>query len=86
LVSLADLDYPGWSVSVDGRSAESIRIAELFRGTNVTVGEHRLTWTYRPRCVVVGAAISVATLLLLAVVAHVRFWHPERFTDQVPNL
>ncbi len=86
LVSLTDLDYPGWSVSVDGRSAESIRVAELFRGVNVAVGEHRLTWTYRPRCVAFGAAISVATLLLLAAVAHVRFWHPERFIDQVPKL
>jgi hypothetical protein len=74
LVSLADLDYPGWSVSVDGRSAESIRVAELFRGVSVSAGEHRLDWTYRPRCVVFGAAISVATLLLLAAVALVRFF------------
>ncbi len=75
---LADLDYPGWSVTVDGRPAESIRIDGQFRGVRLEAGSHRVVWSYRPRSVLWGAVISVATFLFLAVVAHVRFWHPAR--------
>lgn len=75
---LADLDYPGWSVTVDDRPAESIRIDGQFRGVRIDAGSHRVVWSYRPRSVLWGAVISVGTLLLLAAVAHVRFWHPTK--------
>jgi hypothetical protein len=75
---LNDLNYPGWSVTVDGQAAESLRIDDLFRGVRLETGSHRVVWSYRPRSIHVGAAISVASLLLLAAVAHVRFWHPRR--------
>jgi len=75
---LRDLDYPCWSVTVDGLPAESLRIDNLFRGVRVDAGEHHVVWTYRPRSFLIGVAISVVTLLLLAGVAHIRFWHPQR--------
>ena len=74
---LADLDYPGWSVSVDGHAAESLRIDNLFRGVQLDPGSHRVVWSYRPRSVLTGAAISLGTLLFLAALAHLRFWHPR---------
>ena len=75
---LADLDYPGWSVTVDGHAAESLRIDNLFRGVRLEPGSHRVAWSYQPRSVLIGAAITMVTLLMLAAAAHVRFWHPQR--------
>ncbi len=75
---LADLDYPGWSVTVDGRPAESYRIDGQFRGVRLDPGSHRVVWNYRPSSILWGAAISLGTLLFLAAVAHVRFWYPAR--------
>lgn len=75
---LLDLDYPGWTVTVDGQPAKSLRIDKLFRGVKLEAGAHQVVWSYRPRSVWVGAVISVITLLLLAAAAHVRFWHPQR--------
>ncbi|MFM9960573.1 MAG: YfhO family protein, partial [Planctomycetaceae bacterium] len=75
---LLDLDYPGWSVTVDGQPAEPLRIDKLFRGVKLEAGSHSVVWSYRPRSVLVGAAISVVTLLMLAAAAHIRFWHPQR--------
>ena len=84
---LADLDYPGWSVTVDGHAAESLRIDNLFRGVRLEPGSHRVAWSYQPRSVKVGAVISLVTLLMLAAAAHVRFWHPQRLAwleDPIP--
>lgn len=78
ILVLADLDYPGWSVTIDDRPAESIRVDGQFRGVRLDPGSHRVVWSYRPRSVLWGAAISLGTLLFLATVAHVRFWHPGR--------
>lgn len=78
MLVLADLDYPGWSVTVDGQPAASIRVDGQFRGVRLEPGSHRVVWSYRPRSVQWGAAISLGTLLFLAAVAHVRFWHPGR--------
>lgn len=75
---LADLDYPGWSVTVDGHPAESIRVDGQFRGVRLDTGSHRVIWSYRPHSVRWGAVVSLGTLLFLAAVAHVRFWHPQR--------
>ncbi len=86
LLMLADLDYPGWNVEIDDQPAAIQRVDGIFRGVAVPAGGHVVTWKYRPRSVFFGAVISVATLLLLAAVAHVRFWHPRRFSDQVPKL
>jgi hypothetical protein len=75
---LADLDYPGWTVTVDGQPAESLRIDNLFRGVRLDGGKHHVVWTYRPRSFLLGATLSLGTFLFLAAVAHIRFWHPCR--------
>jgi hypothetical protein len=78
VLMLADLEDSGWSVTVDDRAAESQRVRGQFRGVSIAAGQHRVVWSYRPRSVVWGAAISLATGLLLAAIAHVRFWHPTK--------
>ncbi len=75
---LLDLDYPGWSVTVDGHAAEPLRIDNLFRGVRLEPGSHEVIWRFQSRSVLIGAVISLVTLSILAAAAHVRFWHPQR--------
>jgi hypothetical protein len=78
LLALLDLMSPEWQVTIDGAPAEPLRVEGTFRGARVAAGTHHVAWTYRPRSVYWGAAVSVAAFLILAAVAHVRFWHPHR--------
>ncbi|MFN0050686.1 MAG: hypothetical protein ACKV0T_00755 [Planctomycetales bacterium] len=73
---LTDLAYPGWRVTVDGRSAEGTVVEGTFRGVLLEPGPHTVVWSYRSRSIWVGGGISVMTGLLLAGIAHIRFWHP----------
>ena len=45
-VILRDLFYPGWTVTIDGRSAPAQRIEELFRGVEVEAGRHVVEWRF----------------------------------------
>jgi hypothetical protein len=77
-IVLTDLMYPGWTVTVDGVPAEALTLEGMFRGVDVPAGSHTVVWSYHPWSVRWGLALSVATILILAAVAHVRFWRPQR--------
>lgn len=76
---LADLHYPGWNVSIDGKPAPTLVIDQMYRGVLVPGGKHTVVWEYQPVMVWVGANISLATLLFLAVIGHLRYWQPGLF-------
>lgn len=76
-VVLTDLAYPGWTVLVDGQVVESLIVDEMFRGVNVPPGRHTIAWRYRPASVRWGAFISILTAGLMAMVGHLRYWHPK---------
>ena len=63
---LTDLDYPGWSVTVDGSPAETTVVDGVLRGVELPAGQHTAVWSYEPVSVKVGAAVSLLTALLLA--------------------
>jgi hypothetical protein len=67
IVILADVHYPGWSLTIDDRPAPILRVNRLMRGAAVQAGKHRLVYTYDPRSFRVGGWISLAGLSLLAV-------------------
>ncbi|MCH8829923.1 MAG: YfhO family protein [Planctomycetes bacterium] len=75
---LTDLLDPDWSVSVDGEPATPLRIDGMFRGVKVPSGEHTVIWSYQPKSVYRGAALSIFTVILLAAIAHITFWHSHR--------
>jgi hypothetical protein len=54
---------PGWSVTVDGRPAESLVVEEIFRGVAVPGGRHEVVWTYLPASFQAGAVMTCVTLL-----------------------
>jgi hypothetical protein len=66
LVVLADVDYPGWRLTIDDEPAEVLRTNRLMRGARVLAGTHRLVYTYEPRSLAVGAKVSAAGLTALA--------------------
>ena len=65
LVVLNDGLAPGWSVQVDGRDAEPVRVNDVMRGVAVGAGSHKVTWTYRVPGLRAGAALSAVGLLML---------------------
>jgi hypothetical protein len=44
---LADLDYPGWQVTVDGHPAEVLRADTVFRAVELDAGAHTVEFIYR---------------------------------------
>jgi hypothetical protein len=65
-VVLADALYPGWTLTIDDQPAPVHRANRVMRGAAVPAGRHRLVYRYEPRSVRVGAAMSLAGLVLLA--------------------
>ncbi len=66
LVILADVFYPGWTLTIDGQPAPIYRANRLMRAAAVKLGMHRLVYTYNPGSFRVGVALSLAGLILLA--------------------
>ena len=45
---LHDIDYPGWTASVDGHAVPVLRVNLLFRGVEVERGRHVVTFAFHP--------------------------------------
>jgi hypothetical protein len=69
VVILADVNYPGWTLTIDGQPAEILRANRLMRGAAVPAGNHRLVYTYAPRSFNVGGLISLASMGLALIPA-----------------
>jgi len=63
LVVLADVNYPGWTLTLDGRPAEILRVNRAMRGAAVGAGEHRLLYRYEPLSFRLGLGLSAAGLV-----------------------
>jgi Bacterial membrane protein YfhO len=63
---LTDVDFPGWKVKVDGKSADLHRVDYLLRGTSLPAGRHRVEFSYEPLSFRAGWIISLIALLALA--------------------
>jgi len=66
LLVLAENHYPGWRASVDGRTAEIVRVNYNQRGVALSAGKHLVTFVYRPTSVLAGLAISLVALAALS--------------------
>jgi hypothetical protein len=65
LLVLGENHYPGWRTYVDGRAVDTLRVDYNLRGAPLPAGEHLVEFSYRPKSVAVGMAISVMALVLL---------------------
>jgi len=69
---LFDTYNPDWRVEVDGAAAPLMRGDGLFRAVHIARGTHTVTFTYHPRALYIGAAISAIAALVLVAMSVVR--------------
>jgi Bacterial membrane protein YfhO len=62
---LSEIAYPGWEAEVDGKAAELMRVNYDLRGVALSAGNHRIELVYRPRSLIIGAAVSIITAICL---------------------
>lgn len=55
----------GWTVTIDGEKAETFGIGNCQLGVMLKPGEHKIEYKYTPKGLIVGTAVSAATLLSL---------------------
>jgi hypothetical protein len=65
LVVVADVYYPGWTLTVDGRPAAILKTNRAMRGAALAAGTHHLVFRYRPRSFRVGITCSALGLICL---------------------
>ncbi|MCK5646261.1 MAG: YfhO family protein, partial [Anaerolineales bacterium] len=66
LLILSEVDYPGWTVTVDGQQSTIERYQEVFRAVSLGAGAHLIKFTLRPRLVFIGGLLSILTMFGLA--------------------
>jgi hypothetical protein len=67
LLILGDEQFPGWEVSVDGRTEPILTVDNALRGVYLPSGAHSVIFIYRPVTLQAGVLASFIALLLLAV-------------------
>jgi hypothetical protein len=66
-VVLLEAFDPGWRATIDGQALPVLRANVTFRAVHAPAGRHVIEFVYRPRAVLLGAAVSLTSLLLVAV-------------------
>ena len=66
-VVLTQRAAPGWTATLDGKPVEDARGDKIFRTVAVPEGRHQIVWTYRPRSLFIGAAMTCVTLLSMTI-------------------
>jgi hypothetical protein len=69
IVVLADVYYPGWELTIEGKPAPIYPVNRLMRGAAVPAGRSHLVYTYSPRSFRVGRVVSLSGLGVLALLA-----------------
>jgi len=59
---------PGWKVTIDGQEQAWHRVDYHLRAVPIPAGRHLVEYRYRPTSLLLGAGISLATVLLLIAV------------------
>lgn len=60
---LSEMYYPGWEATVNGRPATIYKTDHFLRGMVVPAGQNHVVFRYRPRSVMLGAALTIPMLL-----------------------
>ena len=67
VVTANELMFPGWQVKVDEVDAVATTSRGFRRSVQVSGGEHKIEWTYRPRSFMLGVVISGMMLIAICV-------------------
>ena len=61
LLSIANVDYPGWQATVDGQASEILRAYGALQAVAVPAGEHTVRLIFDPISYHIGAVLSIIT-------------------------
>jgi hypothetical protein len=66
LLVLSEINYPGWTATVDGEKVEIVSYKDVLRSVPLTQGDHLVEFCYRPLSVSIGAIWTFLTLIAFA--------------------
>src|SRR6185295_4125415 len=67
ILILSANNFPGWRAYVDGNFVTNLRVDYNLRGVALPAGDHTVEFIYRPKSVLIGAVISLLTLIGLVI-------------------
>ena len=90
IVVLADVFYPGWKLTINGKPAPIYRVNRVMRGAAVREGTHHLVYTFEPDSFRIGRVISfggLAAFLALSIIFAIRPRDPivATFSELAPG-
>ncbi len=65
MLVLAEIDYPGWQVWVDGERKALQTTASILRAVSLPPGEHTVSFLFRPLSVYLGFGLAVLGIILI---------------------
>ncbi len=74
ILSLSLPHYPGWEAQLNGKPSEIIRAYAGLSVVEIPAGQHRLALVFAPRTYAIGALVSLATWIGLALFAILKIW------------
>ena len=77
-VVVTEAAWPGWRAYVDGRRTRTVIANHAFLAIPVTSGRHAIRLRFLPQSFVIGRAVTLATLLLIAAYCLFKREHPVR--------
>ena len=91
ILVLADSFYPGWKAYIDGTETAILRANHFYRAVRLPSGVHQVEFRYEPRSFMIGAMISLATLVVMILISirvfvRQRKCAPSRVVDSVEML
>lgn len=81
LLVLSDTMYPGWKAAVDGVRVPIYQVNFGMRAVVVPPGDHRVSFSFRPLTVYLGAALTCLGVLFALAIAR-RFNHDDTPTPE----
>jgi len=63
----SDTYYSGWRAYIDGKETKIYKVNGIFKGINVSAGDHKIRFRFMPYDFIIGAAISGVTFMGLIV-------------------
>ncbi len=78
ILRLADLDFPGWQVTIDGRPAKGLSADFLVRAVAVPAGKHEVVWEFRDPAFETGLRVSIGAFALILVLLGASLWSERR--------
>ncbi len=67
LLVLSEINYPGWSVSVDGDKETIVEVQGLLRAVILTPGEHIVVFQYLPTWLFIGIFLCVSCIIFISI-------------------